>query len=77
MGFNALYSLTRIDGLPRALQRCTKLPFSLVGFNAKKVGCESFLKTTIVHRHIEPTFQRKKIMFVTKLGGKRFSITLA
>lgn len=46
LGFNALYSHTRIvDDLPRASQRCTKSPpFSLVGFNAKKkLGCESFL----------------------------------
>jgi hypothetical protein len=41
LGFNALYSHTRIhDDLPRASQRCTKSPphFHLLGSMQKKVG---------------------------------------
>ncbi len=75
LGFNALYSHTRIhDDLPRASQRCTKSPphFHLLGSMQKKVGVwvipssrQQWCKVTW-----SPLSKGKRSCSMTKLGGR-------
>jgi hypothetical protein len=80
LGFNALYSHTRIhDDLPRASQRSTKSPhFYLLGSMQKEVGCESFLpQDNNGAKSHRAHFPKEKDHVHDKARRKRFSITLA